>query len=213
MSLPIREFLAEYTLQRRKELSDKSNNENDIVSGAETCVEREASSPSASPSSFKSLTSLSALRSSSSSNLSPAAATTAYHSPASNRNNNHTKSHNSTTIITTIRSLSSTSTRGANHRHSPLSPPTPSSQFPSSFCKRRGSLLLTVTDDGAGMTPEQLKTVCSEGVQFNANQLQAGQGSGLGLFIVKGEKCKCNPERYSYTFTFLCCYCISLHFG
>ena len=36
------------------------------------------------------------------------------------------------------------------------------------------------------MTNEQLSSVFNEGVQFNANQLQAGQGSGLGLYIAKG---------------------------
>ena len=36
------------------------------------------------------------------------------------------------------------------------------------------------------MSVEQLRNVCCEGVQFNANELQAGQGSGLGLFIAKG---------------------------
>ena len=39
---------------------------------------------------------------------------------------------------------------------------------------------------GVGMTSEQLGSLFSEGVQFDANQLQAGQGSGLGLFIAKG---------------------------
>jgi signal transduction histidine kinase len=39
---------------------------------------------------------------------------------------------------------------------------------------------------GAGLSPQQLLEIGAEGVQFNANQLQAGQGSGLGLFISKG---------------------------
>jgi CheY-like chemotaxis protein len=43
-----------------------------------------------------------------------------------------------------------------------------------------------VKDSGAGLTPQQLEEICAEGVQFNANELQAGQGSGLGLFISKG---------------------------
>ena len=37
-----------------------------------------------------------------------------------------------------------------------------------------------------GLTADQLAQICSEGVQFNANELQAGKGSGLGLFISKG---------------------------
>jgi CheY-like chemotaxis protein len=45
---------------------------------------------------------------------------------------------------------------------------------------------VAVKDSGAGLTPEQLEEICAEGVQFNANELQAGQGSGLGLFISKG---------------------------
>ena len=56
----------------------------------------------------------------------------------------------------------------------------------SSTCRRWGALRLSVSDGGAGMTRDQLKHVCTEGVQFNANELQAGQGSGLGLFITKG---------------------------
>jgi len=51
---------------------------------------------------------------------------------------------------------------------------------------RAGSVRISVTDSGAGLTEEQLKQICSEGVQFNANELQAGGGSGLGLYISKG---------------------------
>jgi len=51
---------------------------------------------------------------------------------------------------------------------------------------RTGSIRISVTDSGAGLSEEQLAQICNEGVQFNANQLQAGQGSGLGLFISKG---------------------------
>lgn len=49
-----------------------------------------------------------------------------------------------------------------------------------------GSLRIEVTDTGAGMTPVQLSNLFKEGVQFNVNKLQAGQGSGLGLYIAKG---------------------------
>jgi len=38
----------------------------------------------------------------------------------------------------------------------------------------------------AGLSVENLKLLFKEGVQFNANKLQAGGGSGLGLFIAKG---------------------------
>ena len=51
---------------------------------------------------------------------------------------------------------------------------------------RAGSIRISVTDSGVGLTVEQLAEICSEGVQFNANELQAGKGSGLGLFITKG---------------------------
>jgi CheY-like chemotaxis protein len=43
-----------------------------------------------------------------------------------------------------------------------------------------------VKDSGTGLSASQLEEICAEGVQFNANELQAGQGSGLGLFISKG---------------------------
>jgi len=52
--------------------------------------------------------------------------------------------------------------------------------------QRAGSILISVTDTGVGLTPHQLGEICAEGVQFNANTLQAGQGSGLGLYISKG---------------------------
>jgi signal transduction histidine kinase/CheY-like chemotaxis protein len=49
-----------------------------------------------------------------------------------------------------------------------------------------GMLEIKVTDTGAGMSPEQLARLFQKGVQFNVNELQAGNGSGLGLFIAKG---------------------------
>ncbi|KAJ1422200.1 hypothetical protein B484DRAFT_433045, partial [Ochromonadaceae sp. CCMP2298] len=51
---------------------------------------------------------------------------------------------------------------------------------------RAGAVRITVKDDGAGLSPAQVGDICQEGVQFNANTLQAGGGSGLGLFIGKG---------------------------
>jgi signal transduction histidine kinase len=41
-------------------------------------------------------------------------------------------------------------------------------------------------DDGPGMSKEDQKLLFEEGVQFNANKLQSGQGSGLGLHFAKG---------------------------
>jgi signal transduction histidine kinase len=52
---------------------------------------------------------------------------------------------------------------------------------------RAGSVVITVSDTGAGMSQEDQKSLFGEGIQFRVNQLQAGQGSGLGLWISKGE--------------------------
>ena len=45
---------------------------------------------------------------------------------------------------------------------------------------------IAIKDEGAGLSAENLTRLFTEGVQFNANSLQAGGGSGLGLFITKG---------------------------
>ena len=87
-------------------------------------------------------------------------------------------------------SPTSLATRTKENRHSSIASILRAAQhrmpiYPAG-CKRWGSLKLSVKDDGTGMTHEQLKHVCTEGVQFNANELQAGQGRGLGLFITKG---------------------------
>lgn len=47
-------------------------------------------------------------------------------------------------------------------------------------------LRIEVTDTGAGMAPHQIKNLFKEGVQFDVNELQSGQGSGLGMYITKG---------------------------
>jgi signal transduction histidine kinase len=52
--------------------------------------------------------------------------------------------------------------------------------------KQSGYIRVSVTDTGAGMTQDQLSKLFQAGVQFNVNELQAGQGSGLGLYITKG---------------------------
>ena len=64
-------------------------------------------------------------------------------------------------------------------------------------CKRWGCIRLSVSDDGAGMSAEQLRSVRSDDAQFNAKDLQAGQGSGLGLFIVKGS-CKVSVNKFQH---------------
>jgi signal transduction histidine kinase/ActR/RegA family two-component response regulator len=48
-----------------------------------------------------------------------------------------------------------------------------------------GNIVITVTDSGPGLSAEQQLALFHQGVQFNPNQLQAGQGSGLGLWISK----------------------------
>ena len=47
-------------------------------------------------------------------------------------------------------------------------------------------MLVSVRDSGVGLSEDNLKQMFREGIQFNANQLQGGQGSGLGLWISKG---------------------------
>merc|ERR1712151_533646 len=49
-----------------------------------------------------------------------------------------------------------------------------------------GYVQVTVTDTGVGLSTDQLKELFGDGVQFNVNKMQAGQGSGLGLHIAKG---------------------------
>jgi len=49
-----------------------------------------------------------------------------------------------------------------------------------------GHIQIKVKDTGVGMDSTQLQQLFHAGVQFNPNELQAGQGSGLGLFISKG---------------------------
>jgi len=49
-----------------------------------------------------------------------------------------------------------------------------------------GTLVVTVTDTGAGMTKDQLEKLFGQGIQFNVNELQHGNGSGLGLYIAMG---------------------------
>jgi CheY-like chemotaxis protein len=50
----------------------------------------------------------------------------------------------------------------------------------------QGALKVSVTDSGAGMTKFQVGNLFRDGVQFNVNELQSGNGSGLGLYIAKG---------------------------
>jgi signal transduction histidine kinase len=76
---------------------------------------------------------------------------------------------------------------------------TPASARPAVTLTRAGSLVVTVTDSGAGISKDNQLHLFREGVQFNANQLQAGQGSGLGLWISYGE-CHANFSRLTAIF-------------
>ena len=49
-----------------------------------------------------------------------------------------------------------------------------------------GHAVISVKDDGAGISSGNLSRLFQEGVQFNANELQKGGGSGFGLYIAKG---------------------------
>jgi CheY-like chemotaxis protein len=49
-----------------------------------------------------------------------------------------------------------------------------------------GNFVCVVRDTGYGISPENMAHLFKEGMQFHANQLQAGGGSGLGLWISKG---------------------------
>jgi signal transduction histidine kinase/ActR/RegA family two-component response regulator len=49
-----------------------------------------------------------------------------------------------------------------------------------------GSIQVRVKDSGVGLSEEQVQNLFRDGIQFDVNELQAGQGSGLGLFIAKG---------------------------
>jgi len=50
---------------------------------------------------------------------------------------------------------------------------------------RSGLVRIRVSDDGVGLTQEQLGLLFNEGVQFDPNRLQKGGGSGLGLSITR----------------------------
>jgi signal transduction histidine kinase len=68
--------------------------------------------------------------------------------------------------------------------------PVPGSEQGSGQGSEHGSMgfdvLLAVSDDGAGISKENLGLLFGEGVQFNANSLQGGGGSGFGMYIAKG---------------------------
>ena len=51
-----------------------------------------------------------------------------------------------------------------------------------------GSVIISVKDDGVGLTKEDIGMLFQEGVQINANKNQNGGGSGFGLYVTKGKK-------------------------
>jgi signal transduction histidine kinase/CheY-like chemotaxis protein len=62
----------------------------------------------------------------------------------------------------------------------------PGVKFEGSLLRRAGSVVMEVVDTGAGIPLEDQKNLFREGIEFNANQLQAGSGGGLGMWISKG---------------------------
>lgn len=56
----------------------------------------------------------------------------------------------------------------------PASKPPETENGPPCPQPRSGSIRISVKDSGAGMSPEQLSQLFAEGVQFDANKLQAG---------------------------------------
>jgi len=61
------------------------------------------------------------------------------------------------------------------------------SEIAASFkLKHIGKVEIVVSDSGVGMTQNEVANLFQEGVQFNPNLHQSGQGSGLGLWVSKG---------------------------
>ena len=52
--------------------------------------------------------------------------------------------------------------------------------------EKKDCIVISVKDNGAGLSSENVLNLFQEGVQFDANRLQSGGGSGFGLFIAKG---------------------------
>jgi CheY-like chemotaxis protein len=88
--------------------------------------------------------------------------------PSSSCSSHLTASYQSTEVAVTSPRVR----RAPSSYDSPLDPPI-------------GNVIITVTDSGPGLSLEQQQALFHQGVQFNPNQLQAGQGSGLGLWISK----------------------------
>ncbi len=49
--------------------------------------------------------------------------------------------------------------------------------------KEANTIVIAVKDSGYGLSKDQLERLYQDGVQFDPNKLQAGQGSGLGLYL------------------------------
>ncbi|CAM9122794.1 unnamed protein product, partial [Ectocarpus fasciculatus] len=47
----------------------------------------------------------------------------------------------------------------------------------------KSQVTISIADSGYGLSAEQIGMLFKDGVQFNPNKLQAGQGSGLGLYL------------------------------
>jgi signal transduction histidine kinase len=65
--------------------------------------------------------------------------------------------------------------------------PTPASMRVSTGVMKKYDVVeISVKDDGAGLSKENIGRLFQEGVQINPNKLQKGGGSGFGLYITKG---------------------------
>lgn len=65
-----------------------------------------------------------------------------------------------------------------SHNHNTILP-----ELPLDPEDNAGQVIISVKDTGPGLSHEQQQIMFREGVQFNPNELQGGQGSGLGLWI------------------------------
>lgn len=57
---------------------------------------------------------------------------------------------------------------------------------PAPSSKDHYTVVISVSDTGAGISTENQSRLFNQYVQFNASVLQKGKGSGLGLWISKG---------------------------
>jgi len=71
-------------------------------------------------------------------------------------------------------------------RSQSIAPAPVSMRVSTGVMKKYDVVEISVQDDGAGLSKENIGRLFQEGVQINPNKLQKGGGSGFGLFITKG---------------------------